>query len=150
MPAEYMYLINTFDQMKATAFQIFRSRTLPLLQARIPSVSYSKPQPRVCFFSEAKEHHKMATVFRLIFYVPETHVEACKAAIFAAGAGIYPNSSYTECCWTTSGTGQFRPVAGANPHIGTLDKLESVTEVRVEAPCVGQIVAKNAVEALKK
>ncbi|PNP45084.1 hypothetical protein TGAMA5MH_03134 [Trichoderma gamsii] len=92
----------------------------------------------------------MATVFRLIFYVPETHVEACKAAIFAAGAGIYPNSSYTECCWTTSGTGQFRPVAGANPHIGTVDKLEFVTEVRVEAPCVGRDVAKAAVEALKK
>lgn len=92
----------------------------------------------------------MATVFRLIFYVPETHVEACKAAIFAAGAGIYPNSSYTECCWTTSGTGQFRPVAGANPHIGTVDKLESVTEVRVEAPCVGRDVAKAAVDALKK
>lgn len=92
----------------------------------------------------------MATVFRLIFYVPETHVDACKAAIFAAGAGRYPNSSYTECCWTTLGTGQFRPVAGANPHIGTVDKLESVPEIRVEAPCVGHDVAKKAVEALKK
>lgn len=92
----------------------------------------------------------MATIFKLIFYVPETHIEVCKAAIFAAGAGRYPNSSYTECCWTALGTGQFRPVAGANPHIGQLDKLESVPEVRVEAPCVGQDVTKKAVEALKK
>ncbi|EHK17364.1 uncharacterized protein TRIVIDRAFT_88538 [Trichoderma virens Gv29-8] len=92
----------------------------------------------------------MATIFKLIFYVPETHIEVCKAAIFAAGAGRYPNSSYTECCWTALGTGQFRPVAGANPHIGQLDKLESVAEVRVEAPCVGQDVTKKAVEALKK
>ncbi|KAL7893352.1 GTP cyclohydrolase 1 type 2/Nif3 [Trichoderma sp. SZMC 28014] len=137
--------------MKTIAFQIFRPRTAPFLQTRIPSVSYFKSQPRICFYSDAKDrHHNMATVFRLIFYVPETHVEACKAAIFAAGAGIYPNSSYTECCWTTSGTGQFRPVAGANPHIGAVDKLESVTEVRVEAPCLGRDVAKAAVEALKK
>ncbi|KAL7917848.1 GTP cyclohydrolase 1 type 2/Nif3 [Trichoderma austrokoningii] len=136
--------------MKTIAFQILRPRALPFFRTRIPPVSDSKSQSRICFSSEAKERHNMTTVFRLIFYVPETHVEACKAAIFAAGAGIYPNSSYTECCWTTSGTGQFRPIAGANPHIGTLDKLESVTEVRVEAPCVGREVTKKAVEAMKE
>ena len=92
----------------------------------------------------------MATIFKLIFYVPQSHIEVCKAAIFAAGAGRYPNSSYTECCWTALGTGQSRPVSGANPHIGEGDKLETVPEVRVEAPCVGQEVTKKAVEALKK
>ncbi|KAH6984362.1 GTP cyclohydrolase 1 type 2/Nif3 [Ilyonectria sp. MPI-CAGE-AT-0026] len=90
-----------------------------------------------------------ATVFRLVFNVPESHVAACKAAIFAAGAGRYPKGTYTECCWTTMGTGQFRPGDAANPTIGVVGELEYVPEVRVEAPCVGREVAKKAVEALK-
>lgn len=90
------------------------------------------------------------TVFRLVFNVPESHVAACKAAIFAAGAGRYPKGTYTECCWTTMGTGQFRPGDAANPTIGAVGELEYVPEVRVEAPCVGREVAKKAVEALKR
>ena len=99
----------------------------------------------------------MATViaaaarFKLVFFVPEPAVEACKAAIFAAGAGRFPGSGgYSECCWTTVGTGQFRPGDGANPHIGSLGVLEKVKEARVEALCIGPDVAKKAVDALKK
>ncbi|CAK7204168.1 hypothetical protein SEUCBS139899_006922 [Sporothrix eucalyptigena] len=90
-----------------------------------------------------------ATVFRLVFNVPETHLAACKAAIFAAGAGRYPNSNYTECCWTTQGTGQFRPGDAAKPHLGTVGELEYVPEVRVETPCVGEEVARKAITALR-
>lgn len=99
----------------------------------------------------------MATVFatavrfKLVFFVPEPALEVCKAAIFAAGAGRYPGSGgYTECCWTAVGTGQFRPGDGANPNIGSLGVLEKVKEARVETLCVGDDVAKKAVEALKK
>lgn len=99
----------------------------------------------------------MATVFatavrfKLVFFVPELALEVCKAAIFAAGAGRYPGSGgYTECCWTAVGTGQFRPGDGANPNIGSLGMLEKVKEARVETLCVGDDVAKKAVEALKK
>jgi hypothetical protein len=88
-------------------------------------------------------------VFRLVFNVPEPHVAACKSAIFAAGAGRYPDSNYTECCWTTIGIGQFRPGSGTNSHIGSVGELEQVTEMRVETPCVGKDVATKAVEALK-
>lgn len=91
-----------------------------------------------------------ATVFRLVFNVPASHLAACKAAVFAAGAGRYPNSNYTECCWTTAGTGQFRPGDAANPHLGTVGQLEHVPEVRVETPCVGKEVVKGAVEALRR
>ncbi|OAA45628.1 NGG1p interacting factor 3, NIF3 [Metarhizium rileyi] len=88
-------------------------------------------------------------VFTLVFYVPESHVAACKSAIFAAGAGRFPNSNYTESCWTTIGTGQFRPGAGAKPHIGSIDELELVPEVRVETQCVGEDVCRKVVVALK-
>jgi len=79
--------------------------------------------------------------------VPLPALEACKAAIFTAGAGRYPK--YTECCWTTVGKGQFRPGDAANPHIGTVGSLEEVPEVRVETLCIGEDVVKKAVERLK-
>ncbi|KAI2602242.1 GTP cyclohydrolase 1 type 2/Nif3 [Hypoxylon sp. NC1633] len=99
----------------------------------------------------------MATVgstaprFKLVFRVPPAALASCKAAVFAAGAGRYPGpGNYTECCWTAAGTGQFRPGDAANPHIGRVGELEQVPEVRVETLCVGEDVARKAVEALKR
>jgi hypothetical protein len=92
-----------------------------------------------------------ATRFRLVFFVPPSALDACKAAIFAAGGGRYPGpGNYTECCWTSMGVGQFRPGDTANPHIGRVGALESVEEARVETLCIGEDVARKAVEALKK
>ena len=88
--------------------------------------------------------------FRLVFNVPPSALDACKAAIFAAGAGRYPGpGTYTECCWTVLGTGQFRPGDAANPHLGKPGELEHVQEARVETICVGEDVARKAVAALK-
>ena len=95
----------------------------------------------------------MATAarFKLVFFVPEPAVNICKAAIFSAGAGHYPGpGGYTECCWTTLGTGQFRPGNGAKPNIGSLGVLEKVKEARVETLCLDKETAQKAVEALKK
>jgi hypothetical protein len=89
--------------------------------------------------------------FKLVFFVPLSALTACKAAIFAAGAGRYPGpGNYSECCWTAMGTGQFRPGNTANPHIGNLGVLEEVEEARVETLCCGEDVARKAVDALKK
>lgn len=75
--------------------------------------------------------------YKLIFYVPETHVELVKDAIFAAGAGKQGN--YDQCCWQTLGVGQFRPLEGSQPFIGMQSKLEGVveqvSEYRVEVLC---------------
>lgn len=98
----------------------------------------------------------MATVsalqkFTLVFFAPSSAVTGCKTAIFAAGAGRYPGpGNYTECCWTTLGTGQFRPGDAANPNIGKVGQKEEVEEVRVETLCVGEDIARKAVEALKR
>ena len=89
--------------------------------------------------------------FKLVFFAPESALKACKTAIFAAGAGRYPGpGNYTECCWTAMGIGQFRPGDTANPNIGSVGILEEVKELRVETLCVGEDVAKKAVDALKK
>lgn len=69
-------------------------------------------------------------MLKLIYYVPESHLEPTKLAIFTAGAGGIGN--YEHCAWQVLGTGQFKPVKGANPFIGELDTLESVPEWRVE------------------
>ncbi|KAI4253800.1 MAG: hypothetical protein LQ352_003468 [Teloschistes flavicans] len=88
--------------------------------------------------------------FKLVFFVSESALQACKTAVFTAGAGRYPGpGNYTECCWTALGTGQFRPGDMANPNIGSVATLEEVREARVETLCVGEEVAKKAVDALK-
>jgi hypothetical protein len=92
----------------------------------------------------------MASRFKLVFRVPTSALASCKAAIFSAGAGRYPGGLYTECCFITLGTGQFRAGDKANPHIGRPGELEEVQEARVEALCIGEEVARNAVKALKE
>ncbi|WP_280181208.1 Nif3-like dinuclear metal center hexameric protein [Nocardia farcinica] len=62
--------------------------------------------------------------------VPRTHTEAVLAALFAAGAG--GSGAYRDCAMRVEALGQFRPVAGANPAIGTLGELQRVEEDRVE------------------
>ncbi|KAK4677869.1 hypothetical protein QC764_0049320 [Podospora pseudoanserina] len=89
--------------------------------------------------------------FKLVFFVPTSHTEQCKAAVFKVGAGRYPGpGNYTECCWTAMGTGQFRPGKGANPHTGVVGRLEKIEKARVETLVVGEDVVRRAVEALKR
>ena len=71
-----------------------------------------------------------STLYKLITFVPDSHVEAVKAALFAAGAGRLGN--YADCCWQVLGQGQFRPLAGNQAYIGNTDELTHVPEWRVE------------------
>ncbi|AQA19356.1 NGG1p interacting factor NIF3 [Halioglobus japonicus] len=77
-------------------------------------------------------------MYKLGFYVPETHLEPVKAAAFAAGAGRI--GDYDQCCWQVAGQGQFRPSAAANPFIGKPGELELVDEYRVEMVCADDCV----------
>ncbi len=63
-------------------------------------------------------------------YVPAEAADGVAATVFAAGAGAI--GDYRECCWRTSGTGQFRPGVDANPAIGARGELEIVAEERIE------------------
>ncbi|MDB6061118.1 MAG: NGG1p interacting factor [Verrucomicrobiaceae bacterium] len=85
-------------------------------------------------------------MFKLCFYVPASHVEAVKNAVFATGAGRI--GAYDNCCWQTLGQGQFRPLAGSQPFIGAQDQLEIVDEYKVELVCNDDIIV-AAVAALK-
>ena len=69
-------------------------------------------------------------MYQLIFYVPATHLEDVKNALFRAGAGKYEN--YDKCCWQVEGKGQFRPLKSSSPFIGEQGSLEKLDEYRVE------------------
>jgi hypothetical protein len=69
-------------------------------------------------------------MYKLTVFVPEEALEQVKSALFAAGAGKIGN--YEQCCWQVQGIGQFMPLVGSNPHIGTQDSLERVNEWRIE------------------
>lgn len=84
---------------------------------------------------------------KLYFYVPTSHCEVVKAAVFAAGAGKL--GDYECCAWQTSGTGQFKPLANSRPFIGEQGQIESVTELKVEMVCADEHI-KSAIVALKK
>ncbi len=84
-------------------------------------------------------------MLKLSFYVPESHLESVKAAIFDSGAGAY--GAYDQCCWQVLGEGQFRPLAGSHPFIGHTGQLEKVPEYKVEVICTDAVI-KAVVSAL--
>lgn len=69
-------------------------------------------------------------MLKLHVYIPASHLEPVKQALFKAGAGRI--GDYDCCAWQVLGQGQFRPLAGANPTIGQHGKLELVSEYQVE------------------
>ncbi len=84
-------------------------------------------------------------MYKLCFYVPESHLEAVKYAVFAAGAGRI--GDYDSCCWQVAGNGQFRPLEGSEPYLGQQGSVEQVPEYRVEMVCESQHI-KAVVAAL--
>ncbi len=84
---------------------------------------------------------------QLVFYVPHSHLEVVKEALFAAGAGRMGN--YDRCSWETEGLGQYRPREGSNPFLGEEGRTERVREWKVEMVCEGSALA-AVLAALKK
>ena len=86
-------------------------------------------------------------MYKLSFYVPESHLEVVKNALFAKGAGQY--KAYDQCCWQVRGEGQFRPLADSRPHLGKTGQLEKVDEYKVEMICSDTIL-KAVVQTLRR
>jgi hypothetical protein len=85
-------------------------------------------------------------MYKLVIFVPDTHLEEVKRAVFEAGAGKI--GDYEHCAWQTLGQGQFRPLKGSRAFIGEVGKLECVDEYRVELVCEDAFI-REAVSALK-
>ncbi|CAO3630649.1 unnamed protein product [Cunninghamella blakesleeana] len=84
-------------------------------------------------------------MYKLIFFVPKTHKEVVKHALFGIGAGRFIN--YDSCCFEVEGHGQFRPLDGNNAFVGTTGQLERIEEYKVEMVCKEEII-KEAIKTL--
>lgn len=85
-------------------------------------------------------------MYKLAFFVPASHVEVVKAAVFAAGGGRI--GGYEHCAWQTLGQGQFRPMAGSQPFLGQAGEVEQVEEWKVELVVADELI-QQVVNALK-
>ncbi|MGE3285414.1 MAG: Nif3-like dinuclear metal center hexameric protein [Pseudonocardia sp.] len=68
---------------------------------------------------------------KIVTFIPTgPAISAVHEALAAAGAGNI--GDYSHCSFATAGTGQFRPLEGAHPTIGTVGRLERVPETKLE------------------
>ncbi|MFN8369360.1 MAG: YqfO family protein [Bacteriovoracaceae bacterium] len=86
-------------------------------------------------------------MYKISFFVPLTHSEVVKTAMFEAGGGQIGN--YDCCCFETLGTGQFRPLSGSNPHLGQKNIIEKVQELKIEMVVKNELIT-AVVRAMKK
>ncbi|WP_054077596.1 YqfO family protein [Pseudomonas amygdali] len=86
-------------------------------------------------------------MYKLAVFVPPSHVDEVKSAVFAAGAGRI--GAYDHCSWQVLGQGQFRPLNGSQPFVGQSGVVESVEEWKVELVVADDLI-QQAVWALKQ
>ncbi|MEJ3654135.1 Nif3-like dinuclear metal center hexameric protein [Actinomycetes bacterium KLBMP 9759] len=68
---------------------------------------------------------------KIVTFIPVgPAITAVHDALSAAGAGQV--GDYSHCSFATAGTGQFKPLQGANPTIGEIGRLERVAETKLE------------------
>lgn len=85
-------------------------------------------------------------MYAICVYIPESHLEKVREAMFAAGAGRIGN--YDSCSWQVLGQGQFRPLENANPSIGSIGSLEQVKEWKLDLTCREDLIH-NVIRAMK-
>ncbi|MBI4975691.1 hypothetical protein HZC20_03360 [Candidatus Peregrinibacteria bacterium] len=70
---------------------------------------------------------------KIVVYVPSSHADKVREALVESGCGHIGN--YDSCSFSVKGVGRFRPLEGANPHIGKIGDIEKVEEERIETVC---------------
>ncbi|HLO57115.1 MAG TPA: Nif3-like dinuclear metal center hexameric protein [Bacteroidales bacterium] len=80
-------------------------------------------------------------LYKLVTYVPLSHADALRNALFEAGAGHIGN--YDMCSFNAEGKGTFRAGEGADPYSGEIGRLHFEDEVRMET--IFPLHHKNAV-----
>lgn len=86
-------------------------------------------------------------MYLLAVYIPDTHLEPVKNALFSAGAGRV--GLYDRCSWQCEGVGQYRPLPGSQPYIGEDLTIETVKEWKVEVIFTDDLL-QEVVQAMKQ
>lgn len=71
-----------------------------------------------------------STFLKLVTFIPRTHFDAVREAVFGAGAGGVGH--YDRCGFSCEGEGSFRGKEGTQPFLGKPGKFEQTTELRFE------------------
>jgi dinuclear metal center YbgI/SA1388 family protein len=67
---------------------------------------------------------------KLVTYVPNSHAEVVRNALFEVGAGNI--GDYSECSFSAEGTGTFKGNDNTNPYVGEPGTRHSENETRIE------------------
>ena len=73
---------------------------------------------------------KASTLKKLFTFVPPTHLDLVRDALFNAGAGFIGN--YSEASFTVEGTGSYKAGEGTNPFVGGVGQRHDEKEVKIE------------------
>lgn len=73
---------------------------------------------------------KEESLLKLAVFVPLSHADAVRDALFAAGCGKIGN--YGSCSYNLNGFGTFKAQDGCNPFCGKVGELHREDEVRIE------------------
>ena len=73
---------------------------------------------------------KNDSLLKLAVYVPASHADTLREALFAAGCGNIGN--YDSCSYNVNGYGTFKAGEGCNPFCGKVGELHREEEVRIE------------------
>lgn len=84
---------------------------------------------------------------KIVTFVPVADAEKVRNALGSAGTGRI--GEYSFCSYSIIGNGRFMPGKDANPHIGEVNKIETVKEERIEVICE-RSKAKVAIEAMRQ
>src|SRR5258708_12964090 len=88
---------------------------------------------------------KEGTLQKLFCFVPTTHLDLVRNAILAAGAGHI--GGYTECSFSSEGTGTFKGGVLSQPFVGQPGIRHEEKETRVEA-ILPAYLSRRVVEAM--
>lgn len=70
------------------------------------------------------------TIKKIVCFVPKSAIETIEQAAFNAGAGTIGN--YDSCSFSSSGVGSFKALEGANPYVGSINKIHREDEIKFE------------------
>ncbi|MEA1884584.1 MAG: Nif3-like dinuclear metal center hexameric protein [Thermotogota bacterium] len=80
-------------------------------------------------------------IYKVQVFVPKTHKDMIIDKIAEVGGGWIGN--YSECTFSSSGIGTFKPHEGTNPYIGRYNKREYANETKIET-----VIPKEQVDML--
>ena len=73
---------------------------------------------------------KQEQLLKLVTFVPESHADALRTALFKAGAGHIGN--YDSCSYNIAGEGSFRAGESTTPFVGKVGEIHYEQETRIE------------------